>query len=93
MRTDRTADGRITAAWLIACVLTVASAVTATVAEGDHGGANVVVTLVVLGMGAAKAWLILDEFMEVRTAPPWLRLLARVWLIGLLAALVVLYLQ
>ena len=93
MRPRVSPDRRITAVWLIACILTVVSAIVATLAEGDHRTANVAVTLVVLGMGALKAHLILDEFMEIRTAPRWLRLLARLWLVGLLTAIVVLYLQ
>ena len=84
---------RITYAWGAACALTVVSAIVATVAGADHRSANVVVSLLVLGMGAGKAWLILEEFMEVRTAPSWLQLTARTWLVGLLAAIVVLYLQ
>ena len=93
MHAPATARRRITVVWLIACGLTVASAIVAAVAEGDHHGANAVASLVVLGMGAAKAWLILEEFMEVRTSPPWLRLIARSWLVSLLVAIVILYLQ
>ena len=92
MRMDRSEGARITYVWVAACVFTVVSAIVATV-TGDHRGANVVVSLVVLGMGAVKAGLILEEFMEVRTAPPWLQRTARVWLVGLLAVIIVLYLQ
>ena len=88
----RSETSRITYVWLATCVLTIASAVVAAT-RGASQTANVGVSLAVLGIGAAKARLIMREFMEVRTAPPWLRLFTDVWLFGLLATIVVLYLQ
>lgn len=93
MHPPGTAHRRITVVWLIACALTVLSAIVAFVAEEADRGGNAAASVIVLGMGAAKAWLILDEFMEVRTSPPWLRLMARSWLAALMVAIVVLYLQ
>jgi lysylphosphatidylglycerol synthetase-like protein (DUF2156 family) len=93
MDTDRTADRRITAAWLAACALTVTSAVVATVTDSAEHEASTLVSILVLGLGAAKAWLILDEFMEIRVAPTWLRAAARGWLAVLVVGIVVLYLQ
>ena len=93
MGTGGSQRARITYVWVGASALAVVSAVVATVATTDHRSGNVAVSLVVLGMGAAKAWLILEEFMEVRTAPSWLQLTARLWLVGLLAVIIVLYLQ
>jgi heme/copper-type cytochrome/quinol oxidase subunit 4 len=93
METERTAARRITVAWLAACVLTVVSALVATVTDSAEHRASTLVSVLVLGLGAAKAWLILDEFMEIRTAPTWLRLAARGWLAVLVAGIVVLYLQ
>ena len=84
---------RITYTWAAACALTVVSAVLATVADGDSDDPSIVVSFVVLAMGAIKAGLILEEFMEVRFAPAWLQWSARCWLVGLLGAIVVLYLQ
>ena len=93
MDTDRTAGRRITVAWLAACALTVVSALVATVTDSAEHRASTLVSVLVLGMGATKAWLILDEFMEIRLAPTWLRLTARGWLAMLVVGIVVLYLQ
>ena len=93
MTTSRRSEtSRLTYAWLATCALTIGSAL---VAANDRRRdvANVAVGLVVLGFAAAKAWLLLQEFMEVRLAPRWLRLFAVVWLSGLTTAIVVLYLQ
>jgi hypothetical protein len=87
-----TSERRLIAVWLVACALTLASALIVAT-TGDGPGANAALTFVVLGFGAAKVWLILEEFMEVRAGPTWLRLVANLWLVGLLVAIVVLYLQ
>jgi preprotein translocase subunit SecG len=49
--------------------------------------------LAVLAFGAIKARLIVQEFMEVRTAPRWLRRLTDAWLAGLFITVLVLYLS
>lgn len=93
MDTDRTATRRITVAWLAACLLTVVSALVATVTDSGEHRASTLVSVLVLGLGAAKAWLILEEFMEIRVAPTWLQAVARGWLAVLVLGIVVLYLQ
>jgi hypothetical protein len=86
-------NARITTVWIATCALTGLSALVAWLSRGNQNTASTGISLVVLAIGGVKARLILQEFMEVRTAPAWLRLLSEVWLFGLLAAIVILYLQ
>ncbi|TCJ88059.1 cytochrome C oxidase subunit IV family protein [Nocardia alba] len=53
-------------------------------------GDELVCTIVVIA--AIKCRLIIRYFMEVRTAPPWLRVATDVWLIVLWASLLGIYL-
>ena len=88
----RTQDARITSVWVATCALTIASAIAA--ARFGHGQAGKVgLSLAVLAIGAAKAALILRDFMELRTAPRWLRWFGGIWLSALFATIVVLYLR
>jgi len=56
------------AAWLVLVLATVVSAI---VGWGQGGGAAA--GSAVLGISFLKAYLVADQFMEVRTAPTWLR--------------------
>jgi caa(3)-type oxidase subunit IV len=49
------------------------------------------VTIAVLGIAVVKARLIIRNFMEVRSAPRWLRAFTDIWLVALAAAIVVVY--
>ncbi len=87
----RTQDARITSVWVATCLLTLVSAGAA--AGFGHGqAARTGLSLAVLAIGAAKAALVLRDFMELRTAPRWLRWFGAVWLIALFATIVALYL-
>jgi hypothetical protein len=60
-----------------------------------HGSlfvASTPVTVAVLAIGFLKARLIMQEFMEVRTAPTWLRRFMDVWLVVFWGAVLAIYL-
>ncbi len=78
---------RLGAAWLLLVAATVASAV---VGWGQGGGTTA--GAVVLAITFAKAWIVGREFMEVRTAPAWLRAVFGAWCAVVGGALVVLLL-
>ena len=77
--------------WALLSVLTVVSWLLAR-AGGRHPAPSALEGLTVLAIGAVKARFIIQEFMEVRTAPPWLRRFTDGWLVVLWAAIVTLYL-
>ena len=54
--------------------------------------ASVPITVAVLAMVFIKARLIIGYFMEVRTAPVWLRLATDAWLIVLWGTILAIYL-
>jgi caa(3)-type oxidase subunit IV len=86
------ASARLTYVWVILCALTVAAWWLGPAhARGTHV-ASLPVTIAVLAMGLVKARLIIQYFMEVRTAPRWLRLFTDIWLIALWGAILVIYL-
>lgn len=53
---------------------------------------SIPITVTVLALSAVKARLIIRNFMEVRTAPVWLRRATDGWLIVLWTAVLVIYL-
>lgn len=59
-----------------------------------HGAivASVGITIAVLLMGIIKARLIIQYFMEVRSAPRWLRLFTDIWLLTLWGTIFAIYL-
>ena len=60
--------------------------------HGGHFVASTPVTIGVLAIGFVKARFILRSFMEVRTAPMWLRRFCDVWLVVFWGAVLVIYL-
>jgi hypothetical protein len=88
------AEARVTYVWAVLSGLTVLGWVIARVRGDGHGdaAASGLVTVVVLAIAGFKARLILQEYMEVRTAPRWLRHLTDAWFAVLLGLLVGLYL-
>lgn len=79
---------RITYVWVILCAVTVLSWWL------GHGAAvaSVPITVSVIALAVIKCRLIIREFMEVRTAPAWLRIGTDAWLATLSAAVLVIYL-
>lgn len=85
------ANTRITRVWILTSALTLVSWGSALAGGAEHLTPSVVETLAVLAIFAVKARLILRQFMEVRTAPPWLRRFTDIWLAALWAAIVTMY--
>lgn len=84
---------RLTYVWIGLSALTIA----AWWIGDTHGqGAfdrNVAITLGVLAMAALKIRLVVQDFMEVRTAPLWLRFWTDLWLVTLFGAVGYIYLR
>lgn len=78
--------------WLVTSVLTVVAAVLAATLSRHHVNPSTAEALVVLGIAAVKARLVLQEFMEVRSAPTWLRHGTDGWLVVLWLTVLVLFL-
>lgn len=97
IQTDTQAQGArdaraITCAW---AVLTVITVVSWWLAPGHSGGVampNVAITVAVIVLGFIKGRLIIRYFMEVRTAPRWLRVGTDAWLAVLWLAVLAIYL-
>lgn len=83
---------RLTLVWLVLCALTVTSWSFGPAHGGGPVSLSVPATLAVLAIGFIKARLVISHFMEVRTAPVWLRLVTDGWLVALFGSITVLYL-
>jgi hypothetical protein len=84
---------RLTYIWLALSAITVLSwELARTARQGGHFVASTPVTLGVLAIGFIKARFILQSFMEVRTAPVWLRRFTDAWLVIFWGAVLVIYL-
>ena len=82
----------ITIAWIALCAITIASWCLAPAHSRVAAVASVPITVAVVVFGAVKSRLIIRYFMEVRTAPRWLRLATDLWLIALWAGVLAIYL-
>jgi hypothetical protein len=60
--------------------------------RGVAAVASVPITVVVVLLGFIKGRMIIRYFMEVRTAPRWLKLFTDVWLVVLWAGVLAIYL-
>ncbi|MCX2929222.1 cytochrome C oxidase subunit IV family protein [Mycobacterium sp. CVI_P3] len=87
-----TSERTITWTWLVLVAITVGSWWLAPAHTRGVASASVAVTCVVLGLALVKARLIIRNFMEVRTAPNWLKLATDAWLGVLFTAVLVIYL-
>jgi hypothetical protein len=76
-----TASARITYVWLGLSGLTVVSWLLGVTHEGRHLVASTPVTIGVLAAAAIKVRFIIQEFMEVRTAPIFVRRFTDIWLL------------
>ncbi|HVR00343.1 MAG TPA: cytochrome C oxidase subunit IV family protein [Mycobacterium sp.] len=85
------ATARLTSVWIILSVITVVSWSFAPARDGTTVP-SVPITIAVLGMALIKARLIIQYFMEVHTAPRWLRVFTDTWLVVLWAAILGIYL-
>ena len=87
-----TNERTITWTWLVLMAITLGSWWLAPAHARGVASASVAVTCVVLGLAVIKARLIIRNFMEVRSAPGWLKLATDAWLGVLVAAVLVIYL-
>jgi hypothetical protein len=93
MTTATAQGGRTTTyVWVILSAITVVSWFLAPAHAHGVAEANVTITIAVLLMAAIKARLIIQYFMEVRTAPMWLRISTDVWLVALFGGVLGIYL-
>jgi Prokaryotic Cytochrome C oxidase subunit IV len=88
-----TSSGRaITYAWIVLCAITMLSWWLAPGHSHGTAGASVPITLAVIALGFIKARLIIRYFMEIRTAPRWLKASTDAWLAVLWLAILGIYL-
>jgi hypothetical protein len=87
-----TTTARLTFVWAALCVLTLASGSFAPAHTEVTVSSSVPITVTVLAIALIKARMIIRHFMEVRTAPAWLRLATDGWLAALWGAVLALYL-
>lgn len=86
--TDRT----VTRTWLLLVAITVGSWWLAPAQYSGALRASVPITALVLALTLIKSRLIIRQFMEVRSAPRWLKLATDSWLVVLFGALFTIYL-
>ena len=86
---SRTAAARVTGTWALLCALT---GLSWGLAAARHLAPGTALTLIVLGIAAVKTRLVIRQFMDVRTAPSWLRRATDGWLAVLMTAIIGLYL-
>ena len=82
----------ITYAWAVLTAITVASWWLSPGHSGGVAAPNVAITVAVVVLGFVKGRLIIRYFMEVRTAPRWLRTSTDAWLAALWLAALAIYL-
>jgi Prokaryotic Cytochrome C oxidase subunit IV len=88
-----TTAARVTTyAWLALSVITLASWWLAPSHTRGAAVASVPITVAVVLLGFIKGRMVIRYFMEVRTAPRWLKLFTDVWLTVLWAAVLAIYL-
>jgi len=86
-------NARLTLVWLVLCAVTIVSWWLGGTAEHHgHFVFSTPVTIGVLAIGLFKCRLIMQNFMEVRTAPRWLRLFTDIWLVAFWGAVLAIYL-
>jgi hypothetical protein len=82
----------ITYVWILLSALTIVSWFLGPARTHGPVAASLPITVAVLAMAFIKARLIIGYFMEVRTAPAWLRVSTDAWLVVLWGALLAIYL-
>ncbi|MFZ0832671.1 MAG: cytochrome C oxidase subunit IV family protein [Mycobacterium sp.] len=88
-----TAARTTTYAWLILSAITVLSWWLAPAhAHGHAVGRSIPITVAAIALAIIKGRMIIRYFMEVRTAPRWLKLATDGWLVALGAGVLAVYL-
>jgi len=83
---------RITLVWSLLCILTITSWLLASARGHREFSPSTGVTIGILVAVVVKSRLIIQQFMEVRAAPNWLRHVTDGWLALLVASILALYL-
>lgn len=81
-----------TLTWLVLVAITVLAWWLSPGHAGPHVEPSIAITCLVIALSAIKVRLIIDNFMEVRTAPAWLRRTTDAWQAVLWTSLLVIYL-
>jgi Prokaryotic Cytochrome C oxidase subunit IV len=88
-----TAARRTTYAWIILSAITMISwSLAPGHVQGAAAVASVPISVAVVFLGFIKGRMIIQYFMEVRTAPRWLKLFTDAWLAVLWAGVLAIYL-
>ena len=82
----------ITVAWLVLSAITVISWWLAPGHSGGNASASIPITVAATLLGFVKGRMIIRYFMEVRSAPRWLRRAPTLWLAVLWTSILVIYL-
>lgn len=82
----------ITIAWLVLCGITIVSWWLSPAHSANTAIRSVPITVAVMVLGFIKCRLIIRYFMEVRSAPRWLRLATDGWLAALWVGALAIYL-
>jgi Prokaryotic Cytochrome C oxidase subunit IV len=85
-------DRAITIAWIVLSAITIGSWWLSPAHSAATAVASVPISVAVIVLGFIKSRLIIRYFMEVRTAPRWLRLATDGWLVVLWGSVLVIYL-
>lgn len=85
-------DTAVTRTWLVLVSITVGSWWLAPAQYSEALRASVPITALVLALTLIKSRLIIRQFMEVRTAPRWLKLATDGWLVVLFGTIFTIYL-
>lgn len=82
----------ITIAWMMLCAITIGSWWLSPAHSHARAVPSLVITVAVVVLGFVKCRLVIRYFMEVNTAPRWLRMATDTWLLVLWCAVLVIYL-
>ena len=82
-----------TTVWLVLLVASAASLSLGTDAPPPSDRGHTAAIVGVLAIAFVKIWLIVRYFMEVRFGPRWLRIVMDAWVVGVFAAITVLYMM
>ncbi|MGE2837022.1 cytochrome C oxidase subunit IV family protein [Mycobacterium sp. SMC-4] len=91
-RREPTTQRAITWAWVALVAITIGSWWLAPAHFTETVEPSTPITALVLALTVIKSRLVIQYFMEVRTAPRWLRRATDGWLAGLVAVVFVIYL-
>ena len=83
---------RITYVWALLCAITIGTWWLGHASDAPSESTRTIVAIAALSIAAVKVQLIIRNFMEVRSAPTWLRISTTMWLVVLVALIVLIYL-